>query len=748
MLKSELAAAISALLLAAAHLPAQQPAPAAPAKPTAQITRTQGAIRVDAVLDDAGWAGAERIRSFIEYEPREGTEPPVVTEVLFKYDDENLYVAFIAHDPNPRAIRATLQPRDRFWGTDDWVGVLLNPHGDASVAYYFAANPLGVQGDMQMTTQMEDESIDFIYKSEGKITAEGYIVEMAIPFHSLRVPNRDVHKWGVMLSRNYPRSSRHRMFWPGMSRNNSCTLCQLAQLTGIENIEAGGNLELMPAVVLSRAGQLESSNDPDSFKNGSVTGDASLSLNYTLRPGWVASATLNPDFSQVESDAAQIDVNTTFALFYPERRPFFQKGMDLFQTPFTAFYSRSINAPIAASKMTGRAGNTSIGYIIARDDHTPFIVPFADETGIVEAGKSTTNVVRLQHNFGGSKIGALVTDRRVDGGGSNTSLGTDLVYRFNQMYSMQAHVVLTHTNEPNDSLMSAQLPNLRFGRNDDYTSAFDGESFNGVAGFIWAGRDAKAWSWNALYLGISPTYRTDAGFEPQNDYHRATVYTQYSIYPNKYGVERVSGSLWGGGFWKFYGEPQRAVIQPGFSIVLPRQTEIFLGATVQEETFRGVHLTGLRDYSISLSSSPSQLLRFGMNAGTGRRVARNLNVPEVAEGSNVHLWAAITPMPQLVIEPSITYEKLDRQNGEEIFSGYVAYARANYQYNRELQMRVLLQYNDFNKNLDVEPLLAYQLNPFTIFYVGATYGAADMTTHGLVGTDRQYFMKFQYLIRK
>jgi hypothetical protein len=101
-----------------------------------------------------------------------------------------------------------------------------------------------------------------------------------------------------------------------------------------------------------------------------------------------------------------------------------------------------------------------------------------------------------------------------------------------------------------------------------------------------------------------------------------------------------------------------------------------------------------------------------------------------------------------VIEPSISYEQLHRQSGEEIFSGYVAYARANYQYNRELQMRVLLQYNEFDKNLDVEPLLAYQLNPFTIFYVGATYGAADMTTHGLVGTDRQYFMKFQYLIRK
>jgi hypothetical protein len=190
------------------------------------------------------------------------------------------------------------------------------------------------------------------------------------------------------------------------------------------------------------------------------------------------------------------------------------------------------------------------------------------------------------------------------------------------------------------------------------------------------------------------------------------------------------------------------VIQPGFSIVLPRQTEIFVGATVENESFRGVQFDGLHEYSVSLNSSPSKMLRFGASAGSGRRIARSLTVPEFANGSNVHLWAAFTPMPQLVIEPSISYEQLDHLDGGEIFSGYVAYARANYQVNRELQMRVLLQYNDFNRNLDVEPLLAYQLNPFSIFYVGATYGAEDMTTHGLVRTDRQYFMKFQYLIRK
>lgn len=712
-----------------------------------QITRATAPIRIDAVLDDAGWTNTEPVRAFVEYEPREGAEPPVATEVMLRYDDENLYIAFSARDPEPSRIRATLQPRDRLRNSDDYVAVMLDPYGDGSVGYYFAANPLGVQADMQMATDYEDESIDFIYKAEGKITADGYIVEMAIPFRSLRLPNRDVQSWGVMLLRSYPRSSRHEMTWPSLSRDNSCMLCQMARLEGVADVKTGGNLELLPSLVLSRGGTLAVDSDPDSFENESVNAQASLGVNCTFRPGWTAEVTVNPDFSQVESDAAQIDVNTTFALFYPERRPFFQKGMDLYATPFSVFYSRSINAPAFAGKLTGRTGNTSFGYIGARDEHTPFTVPFADASVIVEAGNSTTNVLRVQHNFGGSKVGAMLTDRRLDGGGAGTTLSTDLSYRFNEMYSMQGHLVVSHTAEPNDATLSAQLPDRRFGKDDQYTAAFDGESFNGLASFVWFGRNARKWSWNALYLGLTPTYRADTGFDEQNDYHRATVYTGVSHYPNKYGIERFTYSLFGGGYWRYYGDPLQALIAPGFSIVLPRQTEISLNATVQQENFRGVQLTGLRDYSFSLSSHYTEKLRFGFDAGTGRRVARNLAVPEVANGSNVSAWAAITPIEQLVIEPTISYEKLHRRSGEQVFAGYVAHTRVNYQYNRELNVRVLLQYNDFDKRLDVEPLIAYQLNPLSIFYVGAGYGGREMGDHGLVRTDQQYFMKFQYLLR-
>lgn len=463
----------------------------------------------------------------------------------------------------------------------------------------------------------------------------------------------------------------------------------------------------------------------------------------------MAEATLNPDFSQVESDAAQVDVNTTFALFYPERRPFFQEGMDLYQTPLNVFYSRSINSPQAATKLTGRTGRTGIGYIGAHDEHTPFIIPFEERTGILQGGRSFTNVLRLQQNLGGSHIGAIVTDRRLDGGGSGTTVSADGLYRFSEVYNLSGHLVLSHTQEPEDRELSARLPSLAFGDDGtEHTAAFDGESFAGHAGFLRFAQDARTWSWNALYLEVSPTYRSDAGFQSQNNFRRATVWTGVNLYPNRHGVERITPSLFGGGFWNFQGEQQQVVIAPGISATLPRQTQVGVNTSLGEETFRGVHLTGIREYSLSVNSNFSDALRLGFNLGTGRRIARTLAVPEVGSGRDARVFATIKPLQQVVIEPSLSYEQLHLLGGEEVFSGYIARTRFNYQYNRELNFRVVIQYNDFRDRLDVEPLLVYQLNPFSIFYVGSTYGSRQFDDHGFVGTDRQYFAKFQYLFRR
>jgi hypothetical protein len=720
---------------------------AVPEARAATIRPAPGPIQVDGTLDDAGWAGATRITGFTELWPQAGAEPPVETEVLVTYDQANLYVAIVARDPNPQEIRAAFQPRDRLW-SDDWVGVMIDPYRDASLGYYFLSNSIGVQADLQMTPGSEDSSIDFVYTTAGRITDEGFVVEMAIPFRSMRIPDRDVQSWGIMFVRSLPRSSRHYITWPAMSSNNPCQLCQLARLDGIEGIRSGGNLEILPAVVAAQARRLRDPGDPGSFENHRVEGQPSLGLKYTFQRGWAAEATLNPDFSQVESDPAQIDINTTFALFFPERRPFFQEGMDLYQLPINVFYSRSINAPEAAAKLTGRSGRTSIGYIGARDEHTPFLIPFEERSASLQAGRSFTNVLRLQHNLEGSHVGALLTDRRLDGGGSGTTASLDGLYRFREMYSVQAHLVLSHTQEPDDPELSASIPDLTFGHGGrEYTAAFDGESFTGHAGQLRLARSARAWRWNVQYFEVSPTYRSDVGFRAQSNFRRATGGTGYSFFTASPLIERISPSVQGGTVWNFDGERKERWAGPGISATLPRQTNVGINTSFREETFRGVHLTGIREQSVWLSTQPSGTLRMGFNAGTGRRVAR-LPVPEVGSGRNLSGWAAIQPTQRLVIEPSIAYEELTLASGDELFSGYVARTRASLQLNRELNVRMIAQYNDFADRLRIEPLVMYQINPFSIFYVGSTYGSHRFDEHGFASTDRQYFAKFQYLFRR
>jgi len=590
------------------------------------IQRAAGPIRIDGELGDAGWEGATRVDGYVEFQPRENAEPPVETETLVAYDDTHLYLAFIAHDPQPSQIRATLRARNQIWN-DDFVGIVLDPRGDQTLGYMFFANPLGVQGDMQVTPQGEDPSIDFIYETAGRVTEDGYVVEMAIPFSSLRFPDREVQSWRISFVRNYPRSSRHMLSWAPFSQNNPCMLCQLGVMEGIEGVRAGGTLELLPSVVASQAGRLADGADPRSFENDRVAASPSLGMKYVFRSGWMAEATLNPDFSQVESDAAQVDVNTTFALFFPERRPFFQEGMDLYETRMNVFYSRSINAPQAATKLSGRRGNTSFGYIGARDEHTPYILPFEERSVVLQAGRSFTNAVRLRHNlYGDSYLGGMLTDRRMDSGGSGTTASVDAAFRFGEVYRLSAHVVGSYTQEPEDSALSARIPDLAFGRgSESYSANFDGESYAGLAGSVQLARNARHWSWNATYSEASPTYRADTGFQTRNDFRRLTGWTGYTFYPNRYGVERISPSLGGGSSWNFGGEGKEAWLSPGLNATLPLQTHFGINTSFRQETFRGVELTGITNYNLWVNSSFSDPVSVGLQVGTGRRVARMLS---------------------------------------------------------------------------------------------------------------------------
>jgi hypothetical protein len=759
-------------LAAPSIAPAQAPDIARPAatapcshvpqvKPSLEIHRATGPIAIDGDLGDPGWLGAARADHFTEIRPGDQVEPPVATEAWITYDDHNLYIAFKAQD-DPKAVQATLCDRDEIF-QDDFVGILLDTYGDAAWAYEIFSNPIGIQGDLRWTPNGEDGSFNLVMNSRGRIVADGYVVEFAIPFSSLRFPERASQTWRAIFFRTHPRDSRRQYSWAAIPRDETCFPCQFGTWTGIENVQRGTSLELLPAVTGAQFGNLRDDSDPASgLENSKMDADLAMGVRYALTSSAVVDATLNPDFSQVESDAAQIDVNSTFALFYPERRPFFQEGSDLFDTLIDAVYTRSLNDPQGAVKLTGRAKRTSLAYIGARDAHTPIVLPFEERSRYLQAGKSTSNILRLKHTIlDDSFVGALVTDQRLVGGGSGTVLGGDVRLGFLKNYRFEGQWLASRTAEPETDALTRELveddPSLARFERGQHTTTFDGETFWGDAVYASVEREARIWHFDFEYRHTSPAFRAANGFVTQNDNRQATFWTGTLFRPDTRLLDEFRPNVSIGRVWNFDGARKDEWLVPELAFEFKKQTGLSVNYLWSNELFRGIQFDGIRRFAAEAWSNYSSHFKPGLYVSGGRSIARNPRetfghpdpVPFLGESLNLSAWADIKPLQRLVVTPQYDYAQMRYPDGGEFdFRGYILRTRVNYQFTRELFMRLVVQYNQFNDGLEIDPLLTYKLNPFTVAYVGSTHDWRELDgTHELTQTARQFFLKFQYLFR-
>ncbi len=719
-------------------------------RPALTVGRTVAPIKVDGELDDAGWLQAARAYNFSETYPGDQTRPPIDVEVFTTYDDEKVYFAFRIGD-KPSAVRANMSDRDNIW-QDDYVGVLLDTYNDNAWSYFIASNPIGVQGDTRIVNNGgEDVSFDIVFESEGMITEDGYQVEMAVPFRSLRFPAKPVQEWNINFWITHPRQSRSTYSWAAIDRDDPCWMCQWGSAMGFENVSAGGKLELLPTITGSQFSELRSTDDPGRGLDADrIKADPSLGVKYAFSSNVVGDVAVNPDFSQIESDAAQVDVNTTFALFFPERRPFFQEGSELFQTWVRSVYTRSINNPISAAKVTSRFGRTSVAYMGGIDRDSPLILPFEERSDFVQAGRSISNIVRAKRTIGSSShVGILFTDRRLtEDNGSGTTFGVDSRVRLSRTYSLELQLVGSHTVEPNDPDLSSAVSDITFG-NGKHTAALDGESFSGFASVFSLERNARHWNVNFDYNIKSPTFRADNGFVTQNNLHQMILWSGYTFYFDGF-VERIQPYAVGGYFWNFDGVRKDQFIWVGGDLRMKGQTSIGLEWLLRsDELFRDIDFQKLRRLEVFVNSNFSNPVKLGAWFSFGRSIARNLDTPVFGRSRDGELWGTIKPTSRLVIQPNVRFSVLhDEETDEEIFKGYIIRARTNFQFTRRLFLRLVTQYNDFSERFEVDPLITYRINPFTAFYVGSTH---DFDTfgdpHGVRQSERQFFFKFQYLVR-
>lgn len=706
-------------------------------------------IRLSGKLDDPGWLQARPIELDYEVTPGENTPPPQKTFVRVLYNSQRVYFGFDCRDTRPSEIRAHLTDRDKPFD-DDFVLIILDTYGDYQRSYEFLVNPYGVQGDLLRTGNNEDPSFDAVWESEASIDSGGWTAEMAIPFKSLRFPSRPEQRWVVEFIRNYPRTSRVQISWMKIDRNNPCLPCQAGFIEGIHDVQASASsIDILPYILGQKTGELDDNSNPQSsFDDGKVGGRVGGGIRYAPSPDFALEGAINPDFSQVESDATQISVNSNYSLFYPEKRPFFLLGADMFQNSTQTFYSRTINNPIGAARAIGKSGSLSFAYLAASDRNTPFIIPGEETSDAVATDlHSISNIGRVRYDFGKEAfLGGMMTMRNTGTSAHNYVGGVDWNYKFLENYYFSGEVFYADTREVNDTSIYSDQRALGSTGHD---AAFNGEHLAGSSTSISFRRNAREYSFGLQLLDRAPTFQAQDGFVPNNNLRTALLYQSYEFYPTGALVDRWTISMNNGLHYNYDGVQKERWALPRIDVQLKAQTEItFTYFALNDELYKGVQFNHINRGELSVYARPAGFLTLSLDGSVGRFIKRSDPV-DLGRGHTIDLTAQIRPESRLEIDLSFSRARLSSlATGDLFYDGYIGRATGIFQFSREIFFRLIAQYNKFDSEIDVYPLLSYKLNAYTIFYAGSTYSLLDFgDPFGVKTSSRQYFVKLQYLFR-
>lgn len=710
-------------------------------KPVFIATRAERPIRLTGKLDDSLWATSPSVELKYEVQPGENVPAPQRTLAIALYDSENLYFGFLCLDTRPNEIRAHLADRDKIF-EDDFVIVILDTYNDNQRGYELAVNPHGIQADLMRTMNNEDESFDMVWQSAAAVNDSGWTAELAIPFKSLRFPDEAEQEWTVLVARIYPRVSRCQLSWTPHDRNNPGFLSQGGILKGLKNITSGGSIEILPYVMAQKSGAL-SEEPPSALHFNPLQGRVGGGIKYSPGSHFSFDAVLNPDFSQVETDADQISINTTFALSYPEKRPFFLTGQELLQTPM--YYSRSINNPLGAGRVIGKTGGLSYLYMGAYDRDTPFDIPGEEESDTFSSAlESFSNIGRLRYDFGDETYaGAMVLTRNFRNA-HNYVVGFDWNVKFWGNWYFGGEGFLSHTRELNDAALFSS--DRTFGATD-LTAGFNGEQYAGEGIHLVLSHSSREYGLDMVYNSFSPTYQTYNGLFSLTNYRQLFMEHSYTLYPRDLFLDRVSASLQGNVHFNYAGERKELYLMPSLNLLSKGQTRLELAyLLVNQEKFRGVDFSGIRKLLAEVSAQPIDGLSVELEAQLGRFIYR-ASTPSMGKGHRLDGTVTIKPTSHLKADISYSRARLSSDFDERLlYDGYIVRTVLSYQFTPELFLRGIAQYNSFERSFSLYPLLSYKLNAFTIFYAGVTNDYLD-GGDGLVTTARQYFFKLQYLWR-
>lgn len=558
------------LLILLPVMSAQAETPEATKSSPVEIPAFDAPPVIDGALDDEVWSGATVLKDFVQTYPGDNSQPSRPTEVLIGRDADHLFVAFHAFD-EPDDIRATVSRRDQIF-SDDYVGIYIDTFYDHRRAYALFFNPHGIQADGFYTELTgTDTDFDLLMQSKGRITEDGYVVEVAIPFTSLRYEKSERPVWGLHLVRVIQRAEGERTSWMPIDRNQNTYLGQEGAITGFDAFQSRHPIEIIPTFSFVGSGTRKSFPLPDGSDPGRIENDSFRNLGVTAKIGITSNITLdlaaNPDFADVESDAQVVTANQRFPIYFPEKRPFFLEGADVFSSPLGLVYTRTIVDPDVAAKLSGKTGRTTFGLLLASDagpgnysDEERANPVFALLFGKFFDKNATIGAVRLKRDVGkDSNVGILATSY-------------DFVERHNHVFGADASIRLDATTRFNFAIAGSTT--RQYFRDPD-ANASTYRTGNGVA-FSWSYADTgRHTSLRAYGQGRSQDFRALVGFIPRTGIASNGVSFGYSATPHADGAI-VGWFVSSGGSIAYDGEGRArgSGASTSMSLQLRRQTSI------------------------------------------------------------------------------------------------------------------------------------------------------------------------------
>ncbi len=772
---------------------------------------------IDGKLDDEVWQKAAVLKNFYQIQPGDNTPPSRATEVLIGFDPKFLYIAFKATD-EPNQVRATVAKRDNIFN-DDYVGFMLDTFNDKRKAFEIFFNPLGIQGDgIIQEGRGEDFSVDLLMESKGIVHETGFNVEIAIPFKSLRFEAGKGKLWGAQFFRRIKRFENELDSWMPFSRSIDSTLAQAGHLTGLEDISVERTVELIPSVTVSQNSrfvpsfnQIARTIDPGRIVNEPVGLDLGLTAKLIPSSAVTVDLAINPDFAQVEADQLVVTANQRFPIFFPEKRPFFLEGIDIFQTPITAVHTRAIVDPDIAVKTTGKKGRNTFGLMVASDNGPGNLS--ADDRGALNAcldrRELDPRVICNSERFldKNAYIGVLRLKRDV---GKENTLGMlatsyNFIEKHNQVIAFDGRFRLDKKTTTSFQVLGTTSRSFFFDPDDGVTRYRTGNGFGYSADYNVSGRN---WGYEVYGEGFTQDYRTDVGFVGRTNSNFNFASLRYNSDPNpkkkiiSYHIHMFNhvDYDWQGRMYTWESEnlvelqlPRNSYVgawwEPGYERLFDhefgptREAKPCNPFAVENKcTFYGEsteRASAKQHLSFYAGSNPNKQISFNaqvihrwghfdLDFGNGDKYPRvspaalalGQQAPlDPGRGSLLQFNGGINYQPTNALRTqfNINSQRLRRYDTDRVaYAINILTSRTTYQFTHASFVRLILDYNTLNSRLRSQALFGWTPSPGTAFYAGynddLNYDSLHPFTRDLVPgfrrNARTFFIKASYLIRR